>query len=161
MYKVAVFSKLNDIENFNVDSQIVPLMCFRGRFSLNAVPYRIFYSNRKVKISNFDDSLDVNEPFVGIDIQSIVRVEQREREVLVYTSKENYWETDVSLQHFYQILNPNEFIRTHANHLVNVKSLKSFIKCNAFITLNNSDAIPVSPEMEQEILKCFEDKNQE
>lgn len=96
------------------------------------------YNDKSIEI------LQKNDDFVPINITDIIRVEQITNEVNFILPNNQYVCTSIGLNQVEEIFQQYDFIRIHQNHLVNVKQLKSFVRCNAFVTLSNSEALPVS-----------------
>ncbi len=94
-----------------------------------------------------DENLEVlteGEKYIVVGISSIVRVENIADESVFYLGNNDSFTTYKPLSVIAEVFKDHLFYMIHPNHLINIDHMKSFVKCNAFVTMSNSDAIPVS-----------------
>lgn len=109
-----------------------------------------------------DDNIEVllpNDYYVVVPITSIVRVEWQSNECSFLLSGKGYFTVIVPLVNIAESFSDYQFIRIHPNHLINTNYLKSFVQCNAFVTLSNTDSIPVSSENSKKIIELLTRQN--
>ena len=109
-----------------------------------------------------DEKIEVllpNDYYVVVPISSIVRVEWQSNECSFLLSEGDYFSALVPLSIIAEDFSDYDFIRIHQNHLININYLKSFVQCNAFVTLTNTDSIPVSSENSERIIKFLTKQN--
>ena len=103
-----------------------------------------------------DDNIEILQPndyYVAVPITSIIRIESQGNECSFLLSGSDYFTASVPLAIIAENFSNHHFIRIHPNHLINVNFLKSFVQCNAFVTLSNTDSIPVSTENSEKIIQ--------
>jgi len=58
-----------------------------------------------------------------------------------------------TLKHYEQILTPLGFLRIHKSHLINLESIRKYIKGKGgFVLMSNDAELPVSPTKKAELL---------
>jgi two-component system LytT family response regulator len=82
--------------------------------------------------------------YTVLSISSVVRIESVGKECTFYLDTGLFLTTTISIETLAEVLGDCSFIRTHPSHLINLAYLKTYVNCNAFVTLSNSDAVPVS-----------------
>lgn len=109
-----------------------------------------------------DDNIEVllpNDYYVVIPLASIVRIESQSNECSFLLSGSDYFTASIPLANIADIFSDYHFIRIHPSHLINANYLKSFVQCNAFVTLTNTDSIPVSSENSERIIEFLTKQN--
>jgi DNA-binding LytR/AlgR family response regulator len=107
-------------------------------------------------ISNFDECIEIlkqGDKYCFVPLQSIVRIEDTSKECNIHLTNRDYISSTVPIDFFEEVFKDHKFFRVHANHLINLMHMNRFVRCNAFITLSNSDAIPVGSGNEQKIIE--------
>ena len=131
--------------------------------NLNIIDLPILTWNNWHPLADYDDKnieiLQKNEDFIPVEIAEIIRVEQITNETNLILPNKQYVSTNLALNQIEEVLQQHEFIRIHQNHLVNVKQLKSFVRCNAFVTLSNSEALPVAARNDKIILDFLSEQS--
>lgn len=89
------------------------------------------------------------------NLNSIIRVESISNQCFFYIEKMGFFSTLTPLSVIEEVLRDKDFIRVHPNHLVNIFHFRRFVRCDAFITLSNSDAIPVGMGNDKSIVDFF------
>lgn len=97
-----------------------------------------FRSNKKTEV------LTKGCEFTVLSISSVVRVECVGKECNFFLDTGLFLTASISIEVLAEVLGDCSFIRTHPLHLINIAYLKTYVNCNAFVTLSNSDAVPVS-----------------
>jgi DNA-binding LytR/AlgR family response regulator len=100
-----------------------------------------------------------NDYYVVIPITSIVRVKWQSNECSFLLNEGDYFSALVPLPIIAEDFSDYQFIRIHPNHLINLNYLKSFVQCDAFVTLTNTDSIPVSSENSERIIEFLTKQN--
>jgi DNA-binding LytR/AlgR family response regulator len=106
-----------------------------------------FRSNKKTEV------LTKGCEYTVLSISSVVRIESVGKECTFYLDTGLFLTTTISIETLAEVLGDYSFIRTHPLHLINIAYLKTYVNCNAFVTLSNSDAVPVSHENNQLIIE--------
>lgn len=102
-----------------------------------------------------DESIIILYPkeyFLIFSLKSIVRVESLNYESTFFLENGDFFSTNRPLGMIENELRDHHFFLIHPNHLINITHLKTFVQCNAFVTLSNSDAIPVSVGNDERIV---------
>lgn len=143
------------IEEEKVNSDIV--ITWLESFDLPVISYPLqrWYGREALPLSNDENTFIIqpHEEFLLIAIDSIVRIENHSYETRFYIEKGEYFTSYKPLNILAEELKQYHFFLIHPNHLINIKHLKTFVQCNAFVTLSNSDAIPVSVGNDQQIVE--------
>jgi DNA-binding LytR/AlgR family response regulator len=126
-----------DIQNFSTIS------CQKRKWTGNAL---ISKNDENVAILLPDDDYYI------VGIESIVRVENRNSESNFFLNNGDFFTTPTPFSIVVEQLKAHQFFLIHPSHLINIKHLKTFVQCNAFVTLSNSDAVPVSIGNDQKIV---------
>ncbi len=129
------------LESLDLPATSYPVRQWNGREALS-------YSNDESTII-----LQPQEEFQLISIDSIVRLENHSYETRFHLESGEYFTSYKPLNIMVDELKQHQFFLIHPNHLINIKHLKTFVQCNAFVTLSNSDAIPVSVGNDQQIVE--------
>lgn len=139
--KISSDSVITWLESFNLTVASNPIQKWNGSEAL--------------VLSNDENTfiLQPQEEFQLIAIDSIVRIENHSYETRFYLENGEYFTSYKPLNMLVDELMQHQFFLIHPNHLINIKHLKTFVQCNAFVTLSNSDAIPVSIGNDQQIVE--------
>ena len=113
-----------------------------------------------IKLEDMDGIpiLNTNDDFQCVYVDNIVRIENISNQSCIYLENESFLKTQIPIDNFSDILIPYNFFKIHPNHLINVKHLKSLTYCNAFVTLSNSVAIPISNGNDKELGEYLNNK---
>lgn len=106
----------------------------------------LFHSNQKTEV------LTRGCVYSVLSISNVVRVECVGKECTFHLDTGLFLTASISIETLAEALSDYSFIRTHPSHLINIAYLKTYVNCNAFVTLSNSDAVPVSQGNNQLII---------
>jgi DNA-binding LytR/AlgR family response regulator len=113
------------------------------------------WTNHNPLLSQCDSNLEIlkyGDQYVIFTLQSVVRIENNSMESSIHFDNKGFVSTSIPIDLFEDILGEYRFFRVHQNHLINLQHLNSIVQCSAFITLSNSDAVPVGVEDNQKII---------
>jgi two-component system LytT family response regulator len=128
-------------------------------YSQNEIPFPILYCNDRLENTKSGVLiLDKGQRFLELDLNNIIRIESHALGSTVFMVNKAFWTTGKLIDQFEAELKLFEFLRVHASHLINMRYIERFVRCDAFITLSTSDAIPVDSKSNEHIAKYLEDK---
>ncbi len=108
-----------------------------------------------------DDNIELlqeGDEYIIVEINSIIRIENISIESFVYLGSKEIISTSVPVSVFAEVFKDYQFFLIHPNHLINVNHLKSYVKCNAYVTMSNTDAIPVFQDNDKLIIEYLNKK---
>ncbi|HDP74414.1 MAG TPA: LytTR family transcriptional regulator [Bacteroidales bacterium] len=130
-----------------------------GIYSNNEIPFPILYSRENLECSKTRMAiLKKGQPFIEIDVAYIARIEYHPHGSTVFLIGKSFWLTSKGIDQLEQELKDSLFFRVHPNHLVNLRLMENFVKCDAFITLSTCEAIPVDAKCKDMIDKFLKNK---
>jgi DNA-binding LytR/AlgR family response regulator len=118
--------------------------------SINTLPLGTWTNKEPLMIGNAKVLAKGCSYFV-IPTETIVRVEHSNHESIIYLDSTEYFTSTIPFEKLSNLLGKHHFFQIHPAHLININHLKTFVKCNAFVTLSNSHAVPVSIGNDQKI----------
>lgn len=153
-------SKINFEAQSKIDGRQIVLWFDPVNISLSNETRNVWEAdNHLVDINNTSiEILKKGDSFYLIPLAEIIRLEQTARETNIILLSKKYVSTSLTLQVFDDVLSGFRFVRIHQNHLVNLDHLSSFVNCNAYITLSNSDAIPVAKGNDKKLLDFLDNQ---
>lgn len=158
MHRIIVRNS-TQIETIDESRQDEPLTWFEGIYSRNEIPFPILYNHeRLISTKSGEVILDRGERFIEHNLSDIIRIEFHELGSTVFLTNKSFWTTSKPIDRFAEELNGCLFFRVHPKHLVNFRYMESFVRCDAFITLSTSEAIPVDSKSNITITKYLKDK---
>lgn len=90
-------------------------------------------------------ALPTTKEILYIKVTDIIRCEATNNYTTFYLANNEQVLVCQTLKEFAQLLKPHNFIRTHQSHLVNINSVKSYLKEDGgTLLLNNLQKVPVS-----------------
>jgi two-component system LytT family response regulator len=113
------------------------------------------WTNHNPLLSLYDSNLEIlkyDDQYVILNLQSVVRIENNSKESYIHLENNTFIATSIPLDLFEDILGEYKFFRVHQDHLINLQHINSIVQCSAFITLSNSNAVPVGVEDSQKII---------
>ncbi|MBC7124478.1 MAG: LytTR family transcriptional regulator DNA-binding domain-containing protein [Bacteroidales bacterium] len=159
MYRVLFYQNNISDEQLNQNSKQKLATWIDGIYSHNEIPYPILYSRERLVCSNTKKViLEKGQPFIEIDVAFITQIEYHEQGSTVFLSNKSFWLTNKKIDQFEEELKGSLFLRVHTNHIVNLRHMENFVKCDAFITLSTNDAIPVDSKSKEMLKKFLNDK---
>jgi DNA-binding LytR/AlgR family response regulator len=93
-----------------------------------------------------------------LNINQLLRIESTTQGSTLFLENNAFWTTKKVIENFESDLVHHSFFRVNKNTLINLHHLKSFITCDAVITLSNMEAIPVDAKKKEHLLKFLEGK---
>ena len=159
MYRVLLYLPSdNSTDGFDNNTQWIGW--FDASYSRNEVPFRILYNKEPLYFTvNKKLIVDKDQYFIALPVDEIIRVEAYESGSYIFMKNREFWTTDKKIDSFEKELNNAMFFKVHADHLINVLYVEKYVKCDAFITLSDSEPIPVNENIDTSFLKLFDDKS--
>ena len=110
----------------------------------------------------FDDDSDIEvlnrgDKYIFIAVPSIVRIENNSDESTIHLENGEKLSSPFTIDYWEEKLRMHNFFLIHPNHLINLIHMQSYVQCNAFVKLSNSDAIPVE-DKDQKLVKYLNKK---
>ena len=102
--------------------------------------------------------LQEGDEYIIVEINSIIRIENLSNESIIYLNSNDIISTSLPVRVLAEIFKDYQFFLIHPNHLINVNHLKSYVKCNAYVTMSNTDAIPVFQDNDKLIIEYLNKK---
>ena len=133
---------------FNLTEIIPPSFILK---EWNLIRPLYFYDDQDVEILNRGDK------YIFITLPSIVRVEKSSDQSIIHLEKGEKLATPFSIDFWEKKLRLHNFFLIHPNHLINIVHMQSYVQCNAFVKLTNSDAIPVD-DKDQKLVNYLNQK---
>lgn len=147
-----------DQEN-SLEDDLQPVTWFDGVYMHNEIPLPVLFNKKKlVNARTGELILQEGQRYFSSDVQDILRIEWHEQGSIVRMSDHTFWTTEKLIDQFEQELAGLKFFRVHPHHLVNIHYVERFVICDAFITLSNSEAIPVDSGNDPSILEFLNDQ---
>ncbi|NHB67520.1 LytTR family transcriptional regulator DNA-binding domain-containing protein [Perlabentimonas gracilis] len=132
-------------------------------FSINSIPEQSFsleeWSQQSLLYSNGEVEIEVltkGDNYCFLPIPSIVRVERDLNSSVMYLLNKQELITPFELEYWENLLRLHNFFLIHPNHLINIMHMQSYVKCNAFVKLSNSDAIPVVTNEAEDLINFLD-----
>lgn len=94
----------------------------------------------------------------SIHIKDIVRCESDSSYTTLYLEKGHKIVVAKQLKEFDEMLCPNDFLRTHQSHLVNLNYVFYYQKGNKLLIMKDESAIPVSAKKKDELISFIASK---
>jgi len=159
MNRILFYHQPNTNQTSDYDANPEPVTWFDGIYIHNEIPFQVLFNKEKLVSSKTGGViLDKGQRFFSSFISEILRIEWHESGSIVHLNNHSFWTTAKSIDEFETDLDGLMFFRVHAHHLVNIHYVKRFVICDAFITLNNSEAIPVDSQNDQSFLEFLDDQ---
>jgi DNA-binding LytR/AlgR family response regulator len=160
MYRILFYHKpINGQPNIP-PNDITLFASFTGVYSRNDIPFVINYASEPIKNGPLNKVLiNKGEYFIQHPVSDILRIESFGEGIYIFLTNKGFWTVDSNIDMAEALLIKAGFFRVHKNHLVNVHHVQSFVKCDAFITLSNSESIPVTATNDKQILSFLKSKS--
>lgn len=101
-------------------------------------------------------ALPTTKEILYVKVTDILRCEASNNYTTFYLTNSEQILVSQTLKEFAQLLKPHNFIRTHQSHLVNVNSVKSYLKEDGgTLLLNNLQKIPISRQSREMVKKAL------
>lgn len=155
--RIVIFNSDSEARRFNSDPSIVPVVGFEGTYSVNEIPYPLYFSKRNCLVGK-EILIDNGEYFIAFDLMKLVRVESMGEGTYIYMDDGSYWQSELNIEYFDRKLKGKDFFRIQMHHLVNLAFMERVVSCSAFVTLGNHITLPVDPGKDIEIIKYLENK---
>lgn len=135
-----------------------PVFWFRGTYSLNIIPFPVIYSAIEYLSPLGETIVEANTHYVRFVLEDIVRIEKSMDKVLVFMINGAYWTSKTQFELIGEKANNQQFIKVHENHLINLQHLDKIVKCEAFVVLSNTEAIPVDSQNSKTVFNFLENR---
>lgn len=120
-----------------------------------------FYNQEEVFDSDEEDTVVGSDYFFikkkyalkKVAIAAIDHIEVEERYCSIYSQQEKFV-VQISLSKIMELLDPQVFVRTHRNYLVNVNSIEEIQTADNILLLSNGKLVPIG-ERYRDVLKQF------
>ena len=143
----AILTSLSPAEICSVEPHSIPVVLwfYANNTIPNSIVVRTWSTSTPLRGKDENNIVAMGESFFVLSLQSIVRFQEGDGcESIVHTSGGDFFTIKSTFEKFANSLTGDGFFLIHPEHLININHLKSFVQCNAFVTLTNSDALPVS-----------------
>ncbi|HAN79265.1 MAG TPA: hypothetical protein DCQ31_16605 [Bacteroidales bacterium] len=156
MYRIVLYNSANQKQESATN--LLPVLWFDGVFEKNEIPYPILYNKKNMKTSSGELILAADSYFLKFNTGDFLRIESNLNGSSVFLLGNILITTDKPIDEFENVLKNSLFFRVHANHLINMRYTERIVKCDSFIILSNSDAIPMDTQNNEPIFKFLEGK---
>lgn len=111
-------------------------------------PKFIYNEGRPTKII-----IPVGHEFQFINIQEIERCESSDNYTFIFLESGDKITISKTLKYFEETLPTSIFIRCHSKHLININSIKKYVKTDGgFFIMNTNEEIPISRSKKDDVL---------
>lgn len=116
---------------------------------------KILLDNLKKENHKKTINIPTTNGFEILAIENIIHCKADTSYTYIYTKNETLL-VSKPIKHFETLLADANFFRVHNSHLININHIKSYTKGKGgFVTLSNTDTIPVSTRRKEAFLKLF------
>jgi DNA-binding LytR/AlgR family response regulator len=153
MYRILFYKNTKESETSDSDNTQLPITWFDGSYNKNVIPFPILF-NKKRLLSSFSKEiiLEKAQRYIELNINQLLRIESTTQGSTLFLENNAFWTTKKVIENFESDLVHHSFFRVNKNTLINLHHLKSFITCDAVITLSNMEAIPVDAKKKEHLL---------
>ena len=139
MYRILFY---NEISQSTKNQE--PIIWFDAFYHRNDIPHPILFNKKRMLSKESKEViLEKGQHYIELDLDRLLRIEARDHGTILFLENKTFWTTEKSIDKFELELKSNLFLRVNNNHLISLKHVKQFVKCDAMITLSNLDSIPI------------------
>ncbi|MFA9389191.1 MAG: LytR/AlgR family response regulator transcription factor [Prolixibacteraceae bacterium] len=148
-----------------IDYLLKPIDIFELSKAVEKVQAQIALKNENLRLQELVANIDrvENEKRIALPladkiefvaIHQIVRLEADGNYTRIFLEGEKEYLVCKTLKDYTEILEKNNFIRTHQSHLVNENKIKAYVKIDGgFISMTDGSRVPISRQRREEVLK--------
>lgn len=102
-------------------------------------------------------SLHTLDKIIIVNLSDIIRCQSDSNNTMFYLKEGKKVFVTKTLKYFADLLQPNDFLRVHQSHLVNLQYITEYIKTDGgYLMLKNGDNVPVSFRKKSEVIEIID-----
>ncbi len=102
-------------------------------------------------------SLNTSDKIMVVNLDDIIRCQSDNNYTEFFMNDGQKILVGKTLKHFADMLKEYDFLRVHQSHLINIQSIKEFIKSDGgYLVLKNKTTVPVSVRKKNEVISVLE-----